>query len=120
MIRKEKLRATTSENSSKSIKTLNIPLRKGKRSGFTGRIGAHADVMKKSAKLDIQNKVKPEPSNNVVDEPFLKDVIYEEMFDIPYHSSLVHLKKEKEEQKGVGRECPKTWGNFTINRNNKK
>ena len=29
VIRKKKLRATTSENSSKSIKTLNIPLRKG-------------------------------------------------------------------------------------------
>ena len=38
VIRKEKLRATTSENSSKSIKTLNIPLRKGKRSAHTRRI----------------------------------------------------------------------------------
>ena len=70
--------------------------------------------MRKSAKLDIQNKVKPEPSNNVVEEPVLKDVIYEEMFDIPYHSSLVNLKKEEEEQKGVGRECSKTWGNSTM------
>ena len=123
VIRKEKLRATTSENSCKSIKTLNIPLRKGKRSAYTRRIGAHADIMRKSAKLDIQNKVKPEPSNNVVEEPVLEDVIYEEMFDIPYHSSLVNLKKEEEEQKGVGRECPKNWGNsthnVTINRDNK-
>ena len=114
VIRKEKLRATTSENSCKSIKTLNIPLRKGKRSAYTGRIGAHADIMRKSARLDIQNKVKPEPSNNVVEEPVLEDVIYEEMFDIPYHSSLVNLKKEEEEQKGVGRECPKNWGNSTM------
>ena len=113
MIRKEKARATTSENSSKSTKTRNIPLRKGKRSAYTGRIRAHADVMKKSAKLDIQNKVKPEPSNNVVEEPVLEDVIYE-MFDIPYHSSLVNLKKEEKEQKRVGRECPKNWGNSTI------
>ena len=75
VIRKEKLRVTTSENSSKSITTLNIPLRKGKRSAYTGRIGAHADVIKKSAKLDIQNKVKPEASNNVVEEPVLEDVI---------------------------------------------
>ena len=75
VIRKEKLRATTSEKSSKSITTLNIPLRKGKRSAYTGRIGAHADVMKKSAKLDIQNKVKAAPSNNVVEEPVFEDVI---------------------------------------------
>ena len=68
--------------------------------------------MRKSAKLDIQNKVKPEPSNNVVEEPVLKDVIYEEMFDI----SLVNLKKEEEEQKGVGRECPKNWGNSTMSK----
>ena len=46
VIRKEKLRATTSENSSKSIKTLNIPLRKRKRSAYTVRIGAHAEVKK--------------------------------------------------------------------------
>ena len=70
--------------------------------------------MRKSARLDIQNKVKPEPSNNVVEEPVLEDVIYEEMCDIPYHSSLVNLKKEEEEQKGVGRECPKNWGNSTM------
>ena len=50
VIRKEMLRTTTSESSSKSIKTLNIPLRKGKRSAYTGRIGAHADVMKKECK----------------------------------------------------------------------
>ena len=31
VIRREKLRATTSENSSKSIKTLNIPLQKRKK-----------------------------------------------------------------------------------------
>ena len=114
VIRKEKLRATTIENSSKSIKTLNIPLRKGKRSVYAGRIGAHADVMKKSAKLDIQKTVKPVPSNNVVEEPVLEDVIYEKMFDIPYHSSLVNLKKKEDEQRGVGRECPKNWGNSTI------
>ena len=79
VIRKEKLRVTTSENSSKSIETQNTPLRKRKRSAYTGRTGAHADVMKKSAKLDIQNKVKPQPSNNVVEEPVLEDV---ELFDM--------------------------------------
>ena len=36
------------------------------------------------------------------------------MFDIPYNGSLVNLKKKKEQQKGVGRECPKNWGNSTI------
>ena len=56
-------------------KTLKIPIRKGKRNAYSGRVGISSDIKKKASKLDINDYLKKEEPTEFVEPVYPRGLV---------------------------------------------